>query len=72
MGSIPVCNCVTGEEKEELLFLTVNITKRFGASGNIYTIKNPMRESNIDHIFLLRNHRRFYLCYIFKSPKTVL
>lgn len=72
MGFILVCNCVIGEEKEEFLFLIVNIIKRFGVFGNIYIIKNFMRESNIDYIFLLRNYRRFYLCYIFKFLKIVL
>lgn len=32
-----------------------------------------MRESNINHTyFLLRNHRRFYVCCIFKLPKYLL
>ena len=51
MGAIPGHNHVTVQKKEELLVLIVNITKRFGASGNIYPIKNPMRESNTNHTF---------------------
>lgn len=71
MGPIPVHNCVTIEKREVLLFLIANITKRFEASGNIYSIKNSMRESNTKHIFLLKNHR-FCLCCIFKSPDYIM
>lgn len=43
-GPIPGHNRVTVEKREELLFLIVNITERFEASGNIYPINNPMRK----------------------------
>ena len=58
------------EKKEELLFLTVNVTKRFGASGNIYSIKNPMTESNINHTFLSAEKSQMIL-FIFLNPKRL-
>ena len=58
------------EKKEELLFLTVNVTKRFGASGNIYSIKNLMTESNINHTFLSAEKSQMIL-FIFLNPKRL-